>query len=244
MSFWGKFGQVASIAAPFALAPFTGGTSMLAKLGRAGVHAGTALAGSALSGGAGGVPNVKALLESQRQSIEEGRGLASSLQPQAGSLLSGATESFSPVANYFASLLSGNRAQAMSALSPEVQRINEGFDSTTETAANLMPRGGGRSAFFSGLPYKRAGAVTNLLNTSRATAAPGLIQTGQAQGAQASSLYQTILNALMGSTSGTSSLLSYDLGERKFQYEKAKEVGGSLLDALGPLIGLKKPIAT
>ena len=200
------------------------------------------LLGSKLSGGSGGVPNAKGLLADQTASIKQGRDLASGLQPQAQSLLSGATQSYSPVANYWSSLLGGNRTSAMSALQPEVSRINEGYNQNLQAAGNLMPRGGGRSALLSQAPYERTRDITNLLQTSRPQAAQGLLQTGQAQGNQSQGLYSLILNALGGSQSGTSSLLNYDLQDRDIQYRKGKELGGTLFDLLQkiPSMGKKK----
>jgi hypothetical protein len=195
---------------------------------------GSTILGSKLSGGSGGVSNPKALLEQQTGTIKEGRDIASSLRQPASNFLDMASRSYSPVANYWAPLLSGNRTSTMQSLSPEIQQINSGYDAAGRSA-ELAPRGGGRSAFFSDLPYQRNRDITNLMLQSRPMAARGLLETGRAAGGEANNLYSTLLSALHGSTVGTSSLLDYDLKSRSDQYGRGKELGKSIFDILSKI---------
>lgn len=218
-------------------APFLIGAFKNKGVQQAAAGIGSSILGSKLSGGGGGVPDARGLLDEQRQSIAKGREIAGGLEAPASNLLSLATRSYSPVADHFSRLLSGNRASTMEALSPEVQRINSGYQQTQQNASNLMPRGGGRSAFFSQLPFERNRDITNLLSTSRGRGAEGLLNTGNAAASTSRGLYATILDALNGGRSGASSLLNYDLQSKQDQYTKGKDVGRSIFDIISMIGG-------
>ena len=237
MGFWKTLGKIGAFAAPFALAPFTGGTSLLATLGKVGVGAGSALLGSALSGGSGGVKNTSGLLDEQQAGLRQTRETATGLMPQANALLQQSSQSFSPVIQHYAGLLSGDRGRAMGELSPEVQRINQGYDANARNANALAPRGGGRTAFNSELPYERTRDINNLLSSSRSTGAQGLLQAGSAAGSQGSNLYSSILSGLAGASSGGNSLLNYDLQAKAQQSQRNQQLGQQIYSILGPLLG-------
>lgn len=200
--------------APFA-APIIGGIS--------------SLVGSKLSGGSGGVPGINNIMNTIGQNVKTGGQIATNLGPQAQNLLNQSTAAYSPALNYWSSLLGGNRQAATAAAAPDINRINEGYDAQTQAAGNLMPRGGGRSAFFTEAPFQRQRDITSTLQTARTSAAPNLLHAGEAIGNTASGLYGHLLSALTGNTNN---LLNYDLQSREQQYKKGKEIGGSIFDLL------------
>src|SRR5262245_34901731 len=80
MSFLGTLGKIAGVDAPFALAPFTGGTSLLATAAKAGSVAGPALAALGSRGGGGtSDPSTNSLiLDSAKGLTDTGRNLLTS----------------------------------------------------------------------------------------------------------------------------------------------------------------------
>ncbi len=198
---------------------------------------GSSILGSKLGGGQGGVANTQGLIDEQQAGIRQTRNTATGLQPTANDLLRQSSAAYSPVISHYNALLSGNRGAAMSELSPEVQRINQGYDQASRNSSALMPRGGGRTAFNSELPYEHMRDVNNLLSTSRSTGAQGLLQAGSAAGGQGQGLYSSILSGLAGASAGGNSLLNYDLQAKAEQSKKNQELGQQIYGILGPLLG-------
>ncbi len=204
---------------------------------------GSSLLGSKLSGGKGGLTggstgtDTSGLLKEQVAGMQQTRNTATGLQPTANDLLRQSSAAYSPVISHYNALLSGNRGAAMSELSPEVQRINQGYDAASRNASALMPRGGGRTAFNSELPYEHMRDVNNLLSASRSTGAQGLLQAGSAAGGQGQGLYSSILSGLAGASAGGNSLLNYDLQAKAQQAQKNQQLGQQIYGILGPLLG-------
>lgn len=199
---------------------------------KGGAALGSSLLGSALSGGSGGVPNVGNLLDESAKSIAQGRNIATSLEPRAKSLLGLSEESYGPVSRYYGDILSGNRGKVFASMQPDIARINEGYDANLNAVSNLLPRGGGRSAFFTEAPYRRTSDITSLLQTARPKAAEGLLNLGQTTGGQASNLFGNISGLLGGSQQGTGNLLNYNLQDRAAQYKKGQDIGATIYDVL------------
>lgn len=192
------------------------------------------LFGSKLIGGSGGIgkDKTKQALDAQTQSITQGNEIAAGIQPHAKNLLDLATRSYSPVADYFSSILSGNRGSAMQTLAPEAGRISDAYQAAGDTSSNLMPRGGGRSAFFADQPFHQQRDTAGLLSTARPQAASGLLQTGNAAAGAGNSTFATILNALSGGRSGGQNLLNFDIQDKAAQYDKGKDIGKTIFDML------------
>jgi hypothetical protein len=232
----GRFiGKNAPLIAGAAAAPFTGGASLWPTLGKLGIGIGASMLGGKIAGGTTiSSKDMSALLKEQLESIREGRQIASGLQPQAANLLEMATSTYLPVVNYYNRLLSGNRGEAMAAMQPEVSRVNEGYDQALQSAAALAPRGGGRSALFSELPFQRVRDITTLLNSIRPGAAEGLLRAGGQAANTAQGLYSTLLSALSGSQAARTGLMGYDLQSRQERFKRAQEIGSTLYDIFFP----------
>lgn len=100
-------------------------------------------------------------------------------------------------ANFFQTLLSGNRANTQQLLQPDINRIRESTQGALQGASTLMPRGGGRFATLFQQPFQAQAQIGNLFSNMRSGAAQGLAGIGgqQAQigGQQAQNLFQTQL---------------------------------------------------
>lgn len=85
------------------------------------------------------------------------------------------------VANYDLGILSGNRGTVLQTEAPEISSMLAGYDQSRKAAAQLAPRGGGRSQFLNEQPYKEAGDVNKLIQQARPQAAKDLTQVATQQ---------------------------------------------------------------
>lgn len=191
----------------------------------AGASVGSTILGSKMAGGPSSQQMTQAL-NSQQEAIKQGQEIATGLQPQAQNLLGLSSNSFSPVANYYGGILGGGRTAALDTLAPEAQRIAQGYGNALSTTANLMPRGGGRSAFFAEQPFAQQRDIQGLLQGARPAAAQGLLSTATATGNQGNSIYSNIFNALNGNRSSAAGLL----GAQSQAFNQGKDIGSGIFE--------------
>ena len=200
------------------------------------VQLGARLGGSALAdkmvGGPPGVPDAANLLAQQAANAQYGRQIAGQLGPMAQQLLSGATQSFSPVANMWSGLLTGGRGRLTNLLAPQIGEITDAYRGPTQAMANLQPRGGARASLMAQLPYQRARDIATLFQQARPLAAEGLLQTGQAQAAAGGAGYQNMANLLSGSSAAANQLAQYNLARQANRAEESRGVGKTIMDAI------------
>ncbi len=88
--------------------------------------------------------------------------------------------------SYYRTALNGSSTATQSLLNPQVSTVLDQYDNAAKTAANLGPRGGGRTAIMAAAPFKKAGAYGQALAGATSGAARELGQLGsQNQGQQA-----------------------------------------------------------
>ena len=146
-------------------------------IGAGGGFAGAKLAGG---GGGGGGGNPKDLAEQslaklagvQAEAGEWGLGQAKRLLPEAEADIQKALGSYLP-------LLTGDRQAKIEGLGPEVNQISAQYDTARRAAAEFTPRGGGRTAALAEVPFRKAGAITSLLQKVRPEAAGKVTDIGQ-----------------------------------------------------------------
>jgi len=100
-----------------------------------------------------------------------------SLATQLGTYQQGMDLAAGP-ADYWRKLLSGNRAEMMGAISPEVKTIRNQFANQMRNVSMFAPQGGGRAATMAEAPYQQAGAIQQLLANIRPQAAQYLASLG------------------------------------------------------------------
>ncbi len=81
-------------------------------------------------------------------------------------------------ANFFNTVLNGNRQNTTSMLQPDINRINQANQGTLQGVSTLMPRGGGRSGTLFNLPFQAKQQIQGLYGGARAGAAGQLGQLG------------------------------------------------------------------
>ena len=86
-------------------------------------------------------------------------------------------------ASFESGIMSGGQAQLASLLSPEVARINQGYQQKLNETAMLDGRGGGRNALMTQQSFAPLEQTNDLYNQQRQAAAQGLQGIGQAQAA-------------------------------------------------------------
>lgn len=135
--------------------------------------------------------------------------------------------------NYYRTLLGGSQTETESMLAPEVSTITRQYDKAAQAAAELGPRGGGRTAQMTSLPFQKLQAYGDLLAKLKSGAPQGLQQIG-AQRQQAQTARQGQYAGVLGSLLGQQGAMTRQ--QQQQQYESAtglgKGIGGLLTNVL------------
>lgn len=84
-------------------------------------------------------------------------------------------------ANFFSTVLNGNKANTAALLQPDINRIRESTQGALQSASTLMPRGGGRFATLFQQPFAAQRQINDLFSGVRAGAAGNLAGIGGQQ---------------------------------------------------------------
>jgi hypothetical protein len=231
MAFLKSIGKAILPYAGLAAAPFTGGMSALAAGAlKTGLGVGGGLLASKLMGGK--TDEEKAALLAQQNAMDASGKLATDASGRSTGMLDLAGKSFNPVVDYWSKILSGNRGAATSMLAPELNRISDQYKATTESASELLPRGGGRATMLGDLPYQQMRDQQTLLQTARPQAATGLVQVGGATASSGNSLVSNAVNALNAGTTAGRNMLAFSADKREQDRKFGSGIGKSIFDLL------------
>lgn len=103
----------------------------------------------------------------------------------AGTELTGAESTLLKPLDYYSKLLSGDRAEMMSAEAPEIQTINDQYNQNRQNISKFTPQGGGQTTALSELPFQQSRDVTTLLEKARPDAAQNIEKIAAQQSANA-----------------------------------------------------------
>lgn len=123
----------------------------------------------ALTGGGGGGANGGS---TQQLSVDAGK-------PTQSPLVQSGVDALEAPKNYFKAALGGSQEQLQGLLGPEVSTVLAQYDNAAKTAAELGPRGGGRTAILAEAPFKKAAAYGTALAGARSGAAKSLADIGE-----------------------------------------------------------------
>lgn len=137
--------------------------------------------------------------------------------------------------NFYAGILSGNPTQVSEALAPDINRIRGANQQTTQTIANLTPRGGGRGETLFNLPYKTTNDVMDLLTTARPMAAQGLTDIGSREAAAGSAGLGSAGQFIYGANSGAANILSQEMMRKQMEYERGAAMGPAIFDIMNKI---------
>lgn len=174
--------------------------------------------------------------------IQTGQSLlpeSAALRQRGAGLLDTAAQTAYPTANYWSTLLSGNRAGMTSLLAPELNRQAQGYQQAAQTSAALTPRGGPRADILADQPYQQQRDASTLFQTLRPQAASGLLDTsktiagygGQYQQA-GSNLLNEAMNSIFGGQGGRNAILNEELNRRYMDRQAGASIGSTIFDIL------------
>jgi hypothetical protein len=172
-------------------------------------------------------------------------GAEQQLFPESQATLSNANQAFNTVEPYYSGILSGNRSDIMSELSPEISTLQGQNKQAAKNISEFTPQGGGQTAQLSELPFTQSGEITNLISGARQQAAQGLTGVGQAQSGlglgesgQAGNFLglneQALTNAMNGLIGKQSQATQGQLGGAQLGMQAASG-GSDIADLLGLL---------
>lgn len=165
MGFWSTLGGIVGTAASFipGVGPIAGG--LIKAASGIGGAVGDAVTGGGPGGGGGMLP------------VDASKNPAPAVNP---AVTSGLNTLQGPK-NYLQSIMGGSQETAEGLLGPEVSTVLGQYDNAAKTAAELGPRGGGRTAILAEAPFKKAAAYGTALNGAKKTALEELPKIGESE---------------------------------------------------------------
>lgn len=178
----------------------------------------------------------KDVLGQNQANLKQASGYASELFPQGKNLLDLSRSTFQPPIDYWKSILGGSRTNATSMLAPDIQRIQEGYQTAGKTISDLYPRSGispeGRVASI----YAPQRDISTLLQSARPKAAEALGTLAGQTGALGSYETGDAMRTLVGSAGAGTGTLDQMLRQRAYESERqaslGKSIGGLLFDIM------------
>jgi hypothetical protein len=134
---------------------------------------------------------------------------------------------------YYTRALGGDRQRLQELLGPEIKTVLSQYDTAAQTAAELNPRGGGRTQVMAEIPFQKAAAYGQQLAGARAGAADKLAAIGSGKASREGSLAQT----LIGARTGQSQL---EFQKQQARNEQLGKIGSAIGDLLVGALGKKK----
>lgn len=187
-----------------------------------------------LGGKALAKPSAKesAAQDSLLKGMDQSRTLALSTGQRGMSFLDDAGQTLAGPRNYYQNILAGNQSEPTAALAPDIARIRGAQTQSLQTAANLAPRGGGRSAALFDLPLQANAQVQGLYNQARPQAAAGLLDLGRLYGGMGTSALGSSSQFSYAATGGANSLLNSEAERRAREQSAAGSFGNYLYDLI------------
>lgn len=154
--------------------------------------------------------------------------------------LNAGLNNLAPVANWFQTIMNGNKQATLNQMQPQIQQTQGGLNTALQTSSTLAPRGGGRSSTLFDLPFAAQQSIANQYSAARAGAPAGLQSAATAQGALGASAGGIGSSYGQVATGANNNLLNYGLGQGQAYNKQAGQTGqglGSLFGGLASLAG-------
>jgi len=156
--------------------------------------------------------------------------------PEGKKLLGEAESTLQKPADYYSQLLSGNRAEMMGAVAPEVGAISDQYQQNKQNISKFTPQGGGQTSLLSELPFRQSRDVTTLLEKVRPEAAKGLERVSAAQGALSGQVTGEGLQSGALSLNAISDQINALLGKAGLEIPLQQQTGAGAYQILNQLI--------
>jgi len=200
------------------------------------LQAGTTIGASAiankLGGGAQTTPLQDKVFQQQLEAGKLGMDTARQLLPQGQNIIKMGTGALQQPANYWSSILSGNRGLMTSALAPEISRIGQGYQTAQNASAALMPRGGPSAEFNAELPFQQQRDISTLMQQARPQAASNLFNVGQGLGQLGQGLIGSGISSIYGATAAGRDIIQQQQQAQAAAAERGKAIGTGLFDLI------------
>ena len=203
-------------------------------------------AGGSILGGLLGKPKTPELSAEAKQAQQgllanqqTGQEYASQLNPYMTGFLDQAKTGIQTPMDYYAKLLSGDKAAMAEAIAPEAQRIGSNYAMAANSARSNMARGGYASSTLANLPFKRAGETNTLLQLLRPNAAAAMGNLALGAGQLGNATGSNMISALGASnqagqgvlgtgTQQQGNLLQNQQYQQQMQYQQGQGIGSLL----------------
>lgn len=156
---------------------------------------------------------------------------AGQLRTAGTGLVSGGQETMRAPVDYWSKILRGDRGAVLSAVAPEVRQIETGYEGARR-GLELMPRGGGRSALMSQLPFEQQRDVSTLIQGARPVAAQALLGAGQGQQQIGAGLLSSSAQQLQAATQAGRELLQQQELQRQRDIATGQSIAQPIFDWL------------
>jgi hypothetical protein len=157
--------------------------------------------------------------------------------PEGKKLLGEAESSLQGPADYYSKLLSGNRAEMMGAVAPEMQTIADQFGQAKSNISKFTPQGGGQTSLLSELPFQQSRAGTELLEKVRPEAAKGMERVSAAQGALSGMVTGEGLQAGSQAQNAINAQIDALLGQQRLDAKGQEAAGKGMYQMLQQMLG-------
>lgn len=155
--------------------------------------------------------------------------------------LNSGLNNLNPVANWFQTIINGNKQATLNQMQPQIQQTEGGLNTALQTNTSLAPRGGGRSGTLFDLPFEAQKQIAGSYDAARAGAPAGLQSAATAQGALGSSAAGAGAQFGQVGTGANNNLLNYGLNQQQQSYTQAQQNGGLFGKLIGPLLSAALP---
>lgn len=201
-------------------------SSLLSTIGKIAVPAAITAGASIFSRPTSQQRQVTGQLSQLGQSATEA---ANQLRTTGTGLVNQGTQTLRQPIDYWSKILRGDQGAVTSALSPEISRINSGYEAGRRQL-EMMPRGGGRSELLSQLPFQQARDVQTLTQQARPLAAQQLFGAGTQQQQTGSNLMTGSVNQINAATQVGRELLQQQALQRERDIETGRSIAQPIFD--------------
>lgn len=132
-------------------------------------------------------------------------------------------------ANFFNTLLHGNRQNTTALLQPDINRIQGANQGTLQAVSTLMPRGGGRSGTLFNLPFQQNQQIQGLYGPARSAAAGQLANIGMGQTGMGTNLFNVGNQALGTGVNASSEIAKLGLQQKQMSNQMAAGLANGIL---------------
>jgi hypothetical protein len=157
--------------------------------------------------------------------------------PEGKKLLGEAESTLQMPTDYWSKLLSGNRAEMMSAEAPEIQNISDLYGQQKKNISMFTPQGGGQTAALTEAPFQQARDVGTLLEKARPQAAQALENISKDQAAMSGMVTGEGLQAGSLSLNAISDQINALLGKSAQDIPLQQQTGAGLYNILKGMMG-------